>query len=148
MNTKLDLIVKLYTAAVRYAQTEAGVSRVLKVPTITRVGLIALDALMDYRPDIREGCNLVASRGLVIPPESRVWRVVSGLAKFVPGATNAVRSAEKWFSFSVVRTLAEASDGLATDAEAAGVIAAAIVMVGAKDQIENVAQRAGCQVPW
>ena len=148
MNTRLDLILKLFDAALVYARSEAGAWRVMRAPEITREGLIAVDALVDHRADLRVAANEVARRGLSIPAASRQRRIVAALAKFIPGVANEVRHAEKWFSINVVRAMAGATDSIGSEPEAAGYIAAAIILVGAKDQIRDTAGRLGVQTPW
>lgn len=127
--TMLELVRKLYADAAR----EAGGAR---VPPITLTALTALDRVADARPDLRADANgFILSAAALPDPRARLVRMLAG---YLPGAPAAVSAADD-LPAGLVSEWASAA-GVATEAEAAGLLAALALVVSKRDEVFALAQ--------
>ncbi|MBA4189795.1 MAG: hypothetical protein C0467_17575 [Planctomycetaceae bacterium] len=118
-----ERVAALYCAARDLIRDEVSAARVLRLPDVTAAGLDAVGAVIRARPDLAVAVGRVLDRAAGIPASSRRRRVLTAVARWLPGTPGHLKGGEQWFSGRVVRDVAEASAGTVTHAEAAGWVA-------------------------
>lgn len=118
-----ERVAALFRAARDLVREDLSSYRVLRLPTVTAAGLEVVHAVLRARPDLSVMVGRIQDRAAAIPAASRRRRVLTALAKWLPGVPCSIRDQESWFGPNVVRAVALATAGTATEAEVAGFIA-------------------------
>jgi hypothetical protein len=124
--TDADKVRALFEAARAQAEEDHW-DRYAGRPPITEAGLLAADAVLLARPGLSAFAARLFARAREIPAASRRRRVLGALAYWLPRASHAARNQERWFYRALVHEIAEATGGAASEAEAAGLLALAVL---------------------